>query len=219
MTQQPSPARPPRLAAWLVDLLASREQAECILGDLREEFSYLASSRGIANARRWYRLQSAKTIAHLAAAALLVRPLWLAVALLLGFLLSLFSAGLPEQLIVALLRTQRPYSNRHYEAYVWLLAYGIPMVSITRSLLIGCVVALLARGREMVATIALSLLRAATIVWLLFLFFGRTPPTRPVIPFLAPFLFSRALDLIGIVIGGVIVGRVRSASASRLAAT
>jgi hypothetical protein len=102
---------------------------------------------------------------------------------------------------------------------VWLLAYGIPMVSITRSLLIGCVVALLARGREMVATIALSLLRAATIVWLLFLFFGRTPPTRPVIPFLAPFLFSRALDLIGIVIGGVIVGRVRSASASRLAAT
>ena len=78
MTQQPSPARPPRLAAWLVDLLASREQAECILGDLREEFSYLASSRGIANARRWYRLQSAKTIAHLAAAALLVRPLWLA---------------------------------------------------------------------------------------------------------------------------------------------
>ena len=218
MMQQPSPARPSRLAAWLVDLFASGEQAECILGDLSEEFSDLASRSGIANARRWYWLQSAKTIAHLAGAALHDASPWPAVALLLGFLLSLFSAGLPEQLIVALLRTQRPYSNRHYEAYVWLLAYGIPMVSITQSLLIGCIVALLARGREMFATLALSLLRAVTMVWLLFILFGRTPPTRPAMPFLAPFLFSRALDLIGIVVGGVMVRKARSASASRLAA-
>jgi hypothetical protein len=71
----------------------------------------------------------------------------------------------------------------------------------------------------MVAAIALSLLRAAPIAWLLFIFFGRTPLARPVIPFLGPFLFSRALDLIGIVIGGVIVRKARSASASRVAAT
>jgi hypothetical protein len=218
MTQQPSPARPPRLAAWLVDLFASREQAESILGDLSEEFSDLASRSGVANARRWYRLQSAKTIAHLAGAAFHATPPCLAVALFLGFLLSWFSAGLPAQLIIALLRTQRPYSSRHYEAYVWLLAYGIPIVSITQSLLIGCVVALLARGREMVAAIALSLLRAAPLAWLLFIFFGRTPLARPVIPFLGPFLFSRALDLIGIVVGGVIVRKARSASTSRLAA-
>jgi hypothetical protein len=218
MTQQPSPARPPRLAAWLVDLFASREQAESILGDLSEEFSDLASRSGIANARRWYRLQSAKTIAHLAGAASRATPPWLAVALFLGFLLSWFSAGLPAKLIIELLRTQRPYSSRHYEVYVWLLAYGIPIVSITQSLLIGCVVALLARGREMVAAIALGLLRAAPIAWLLFIFFGRTSLARPVIPFLGPFLFSRALDLIGIVVGGVIVRKARSASASRLAA-
>jgi hypothetical protein len=218
MTPQPSPARPPRLAAWLVDLFASREQAESILGDLSEEFSDLATRSGIANARRWYRLQSAKTIAHLAGAAFHTATPWPVVALFLGLLLSRFSAGLPEHLIVALLRTQRPYSSRHYEAYVWLLAYGIPIISITQSLLIGCVVALLARGREMVATMALSLLSAATIAWLLFIFFGRTPPTRPVIPFLAPFLFSRALELIGIVAGGVIVRKARSASARRLAA-
>jgi hypothetical protein len=218
MTQPPSPARPPRLAAWLVDLFASREQAESILGDLSEEFSDLASGSGIANARRWYRLQSAKTVAHLAGAALLVRPLWPAAALLLGFWLSWFSAGLPAKLIIALLRTQRPYSSRHYEAYVWLLAYGIPMVSITQSLLIGCVVALLARGREMVAAIAVSLLRVGPIAWLLFIFFDRTPLARPVIPFLGPFLFSRALDLIGIVMGGAIVRKARSASASRFAA-
>jgi hypothetical protein len=218
MTQQPSRPRPPRLAAWLVDLFASAEQAEPILGDLSEEFSDLALCSGTAHARRWYRRQSAKTIAHLAGATLHVAPLWPAVALLLGLLLSRFSAGLPEQLIVALLRTQRPYSNRHYDAYVWLLTYGIPFVSIAQSLLIGCVVAVLARGREMVAIMALSILRAATIAWVLFIVFGHAPPTRPVIPFLAPFLFSRALDLIGIVIAGVIVRKARSASARRLAA-
>jgi hypothetical protein len=219
MTQQPSRPRPPRLAAWLVDLFASREQAEAILGDLSEEFSDLASRRGIAHARRWYRRQSAKTIVHLAGAALHGVPPWPAVAILLGFLLSRYSRGLPEQLIVALLRTQRPYSNRHYEAYVWLLSYGIPIVAITQSLLIGCVVAVLARGREMVATMTLSLLHAATTAWVLFILFGHTPPQRPVIPFLAPFLFRRALDLMGMVIAGVMVRKARSASARRLAAT
>lgn len=219
MTLPPSLLRPPRLAAWLVDLFASREQAESILGDLHEEFSDLASRSGIVHARRWYRRQSATTIVHLAGAALHVSPLWPAVALLLGFLLSRFSAGLPEQLIVALLRTQRPYSNRHYEIYVWLLTYGIPIVSVTQALLIGCAVAVLARGREMVATMTLGLLRAATIAWVLFILFGHAPHIRPVIPFLAPFLFTRALELLAIVIGGVIVRKARSASTRRLAVT
>jgi hypothetical protein len=219
MTQQSSPARPPRHASWLVELFASAEQAESIRGDLSEEFSHLASRSGIDHARRWYWRQTAKSIAHLAGAAFRVAPLWLAAVVFLGFTFSLFGAGLPGQFIVALLRTQRPYSNRHYEAYVWILTYGIPIVSITQSLLIGCVVALLARGREMVATIAVSLLRAVPAAWLLFVCFGREPLARPVIPFLGPFLFSRALDLIGIVTAGVMVRKARSAWAHRLAAT
>ena len=212
-------AHPPRIASWLVELFASAEQAESILGDLSEEFSDLASRSGIDHACRWYWRQSAKTIAHLAGAAFRVAPLWLAAVVFLGFTFSLFGAALPEQFIVALLRTQRPYSNRHYEAYVWLLTYGIPIVRFTQSLLIGCIVAVLAKGREMVATMTVSVLRAAMIASLLFIFFGHTPPARPVIPFLAPFLFSRALDLIGIVTAGVIVRKARSASARRLAAT
>jgi hypothetical protein len=219
MTQQPCPARPPRIASWLVELFASAEQAESILGDLSEEFSQLASRSGIDHARRWYWRQTAKSIAHLAGAAFRVAPLWLAAVVFLGFTFSLFGAGLPGQFIVALLRTQRPYSNRHYEAYVWILTYGIPIVSITQSLLIGCVVALLARGREMVATIAVSLLRAVPAAWLLFICLGREPLVRPVIPFLGPFLFSRALDLIGIVTAGVMVRKARSAWTHRLAAT
>jgi hypothetical protein len=39
MTRAAQRTHPPRLAAWLVDLLASAEQAESILGDLHQEFS------------------------------------------------------------------------------------------------------------------------------------------------------------------------------------
>ena len=39
MTRAAQRTHPSRLAAWLVDLLASAEQAESILGDLHEEFS------------------------------------------------------------------------------------------------------------------------------------------------------------------------------------
>jgi hypothetical protein len=59
--------RPPRLAAWLVELFTSVEQAECILGDLAEEFSDLASRSGAVHARRWYWRQSLKTITPIAA--------------------------------------------------------------------------------------------------------------------------------------------------------
>ncbi len=45
-------AHPPRIASWLVELFASAEQAESILGDLSEEFSDLASRSGIDHACR-----------------------------------------------------------------------------------------------------------------------------------------------------------------------
>src|SRR5215813_3365658 len=58
---QASPCRhPPRLATWLVDLFASAEQAESILGDLAEEFSDIASTSGVLSARRWYWRESPK---------------------------------------------------------------------------------------------------------------------------------------------------------------
>lgn len=56
--------RPPRIAAWLVELFVSVEQAESILGDLHEEFSDVASKSGVVAARRWYWRQSINTLAH-----------------------------------------------------------------------------------------------------------------------------------------------------------
>jgi hypothetical protein len=62
MISQPSPVRPPPLAAWLVDLFIPGKHAESIPGDLLEEFSEIASRSALTYARRWYWRQSIKTI-------------------------------------------------------------------------------------------------------------------------------------------------------------
>lgn len=49
MTRADLHLRPARLAAWLVELFASAEQAESILGDLHEEFSDVASKSGMVD--------------------------------------------------------------------------------------------------------------------------------------------------------------------------
>src|SRR5207247_2376212 len=58
-------AAPPRIAEWLVSLVATPEQTATILGDLLEEFSAIASRTSAAHARHWYWRQSIRTIAHL----------------------------------------------------------------------------------------------------------------------------------------------------------
>lgn len=209
--------RPPRLAAYFVDLFSPANHAESILGDLSEEFSDLTASSSVAHARQWYWHQSAKTLAHLAGAAFRVTPWWFAAVVLLGFSFSWFGRDLPEQFIVALLRTQRPYSNRHVDAYFWLLTYGFSIARILESLLVGAFVAVLAKGREMVVVLTLATLRGVSFMWLVFLINVRTPyPPTPHALF-RRLLFWRALDLIGIVVAGVLVRKVRSISPSSLA--
>lgn len=48
------PARPPRLAAWLLARVLPRADAEYALGDLDEDFHALADDAGPTTARRWY---------------------------------------------------------------------------------------------------------------------------------------------------------------------
>lgn len=219
ISEAPRP-QPPRLAACFVDLFCPADQAESILGDLIEEFSDLAASSDPAFARRWYWRQSVRTIAHVAGAAFRVAPWWLASALLMGFFLSWFGAGWPEEFIVALLRAQRPYSNRHYEAYMWLLTDGVSIVRALQPFLIGCLVATLANGREMVAATTLTLLRSASIAAPFFLVLLHKAPYRPTLHAkLSLCLVCRALDLIAIILAGVIVRKTRSASARPLTAT
>jgi hypothetical protein len=215
MTQLPHSSRPPRLAAYLVELFACTEQSESVLGDLHEEFLDLASGSGVVTARRWYWRQSAKTIFHLVGAAFRTAPLSLAGVVLLGFLLERFSFGFPERLMVLVLRTQRPYSNLHYGFYAWLVTYGIPLVAIIQTILVGCITAALAKGREMVATIVLTFLSAAPLGLLLLNTGGPWSPFA----YSWPFVIMELVNLLWIIPGGVIVREIRSALARRVSRT
>jgi hypothetical protein len=141
--------QPPRIAAWLVNLFTPSEEAESIPGDLLEEFSLLASNSGASVARSWYWRQTAKTIAHLAAAGFRVAPVSTIAVIVGGFLLRHFVSLLPERVIFSVLHR---YTG------------GIAMGHVIASMFVGCVVAWLAKGREMVATVTLGLVLCAMTV-------------------------------------------------------
>ena len=203
--------RPPLIAAWLVDLIVPREHAESISGDFHEEFLDLASKSGPAFARRWYWRQTAKTIAHLVGAEFRAAPWTIAGTILMGYALRWLGSGLPEKVVVALLRTQRPYSSAHVDAYMLFLTWGILIGPLIQSMLIGCIVAIAAKRREMVATTTLCLIFGASTASRLLFWAGPLPENA----YLLPFLIRQVSSSIVIVLGGVIVRESRSAMARR----
>ena len=162
MTSQPLSVQPPRLAFWLVDLFTVPNDAEAIMGDLLEEFSYVASKSGVAYARCWYWRQALKTIAHLIYSAYRIAPWSTASAVVVGFLLPRFVTGFlgfPERAIFAVLEKYQ-VPDRHFNTYVFFATTGMDIGFLIVFLFVGCVVALAAKGREMAAAITLSLISA-----------------------------------------------------------
>jgi len=203
MTSRANFARPPRIALWLVRLFAPAKEAESILGDLLEEYSQVASSSGVAVARRWYRQQAVMTIAHLMGSGFRLAP-WSTTAIVIGgFFLNRVVSGLPEVAIFAVLHRYRVF-DRHLRAYLFFATDGIAMGHVIMSLFVGCVVALAAKGREMIATMTLTLVfcaltAAAVLVWV--------ATGQSLTPWMLPWY---AADWLAIVIGGAIVRTARS---------
>ena len=214
--------RPPRLAAWLVSLFGSSEQAESILGDLAEEFSDIASKSRVSSAHGWYWRQSLKTIAHLAASSFRTAPWSLVGVVFLGLLLRRFDFQfqLPEWIMVTSLRAQRPYSNLHYGFYVWQINYVAPIACVLISLPIGCFVAVLAKGREVVAAFTLIVASALPFVWLMIFVYKHSPDREPALAAAQFhfFVFRWTLDVIGILVASVLVRKLRLVSSRPLAA-
>lgn len=154
MKSQPQFAQPPRAATWFVNLYVPVEDGESVAGDLHEEFSQLALKSGVAVARRWYWEQSFKTVAHLFANGFRSAPWSMAVTVIAGFLLLQFVHSLPDKLLGVLTDKYLMYWSAHFQAYLWLLN-GLRIEHLVGSLLTGCVVGLVAKGREMVATTTL----------------------------------------------------------------
>ena len=204
MTSAADFVQPPRLASWLLNLFTATDGEESILGDLLEEFSLLVSKSGVAFARRWYRRQAAKTIVHLFGTAFRVAPWSTTAAVLGGLLLYRFASGLPDKLLSAVTDKYLFYWSAHFQAYLWVLKGMLPAYLILR-MFVGCMVALVAKGREMVATMTLALvpfaLIAAASVWV---------ATHGVMG-VAWMLWSYA-DPCAVVLGGAIVRMLRSAA-------
>jgi hypothetical protein len=153
--------RPPRMAAWLVDLFAPSEQVESITGDLLEEFSDLESKLGAASARRWYWRQSTKTISRFIVAGFRVAPWSIAGAVVGGFLLRLLGSAWPERAMEAVFDRYPVYAHHHWHLYLFCMTNTMLIGSLLESVLIGCLVAVATKGREMVATMMLTVLLAA----------------------------------------------------------
>jgi len=206
MTPKADFIQPPRLAAWLVKLFASGEE-ESILGDLTEEYSDLALNSGLVFARHWYWRQAVKTIAHLSGNGFRGAPWSTAAAVIGGVVLHRFVSGLPDKILSAATDRYLAFWSTHFKAYVFLLN-GMPIEHIIGSIFVGCVVALAAKGREMIATMTLALvfctLIFAAMVWV---------ATHRGVD-VAWMLWSSA-DPIAIVVGGAIVRTQRLAATTR----
>ncbi len=160
---QPPSIQPPCIAAWLIGLFTSDREAESIPGYLLEEFSHLVSKAGVAVARRWYWRQTTRTIAHLAGAAFYSAPWLMAAVVVGGFWLHGFVSGLPDKALALVTDRYLMFWSSHFQAYLWVLN-GMGIAHVMGSLLVGCIVALVAKGREMVATVTLALVYCALIV-------------------------------------------------------
>ena len=205
MTSQAYFPQPPRIATWLVNLFAPAEEASSILGDLVEEYSRLASKSGVGVARNWYWRQALKSIVHLAGSGFRAAPWSSTASVVGGFLLLRFVSGLPEWAIFAVLQRYRVYDH-HFSTYVFFATDGIAIGHVIASMFVGCIVALAAKGREMFATLMLSLVLGVLggVAILVAVSWG-----RPLFPWMVPWYFA---DWFAIVIGGAIVRTRRSAA-------
>jgi hypothetical protein len=164
MMSQADFVQPPRIATWLVDLFTADEQAESIQGDLLEEFSHLSSKSGVPFARRWYWRQTVKTVSQLMVVGFRTAPWSTTAAIVGGFFLRRFVSGLPERAIFAVLHRYQVYDH-HFNTYLFFASSGIDIGHVIVFMFVGCMVALAAKGREMVSTMALGLVFSAMAVF------------------------------------------------------
>jgi hypothetical protein len=209
MTFQFHSNRPPRLAELAVNLFAPAEQAESILGDLHEEFLQVSSRSGREISRRWYWRQTLRTTVHLTGSAFRCAP-WSTVAVIIGgFLLLRIAHRLPSLVLDVVTDRYLMYWSNHFHAYLWVLK-GLWIEYLMGSLFTGCVIALVAKRREIVATMTLALILCAMAV---------VGTVRAVaITGDASYLWSllwQFPDPFAIVVGGVIVRMHRSAAGTR----
>ncbi len=145
-------------------MFAHTDEAESILGDLLEEFSLLASKSGVPYARNWYWRQTIKTLPRLAGLGFRAAPWMTGTAVAGGFLLRKLVGPLVGSATFAMLERYQVFFEHHFSAYLFFASTGLDIEHLITFLLIGFLVALVAREREMVATTMLALIFVAMAV-------------------------------------------------------
>ncbi len=217
MSSQRDVVQPSRIAVWSITLFTPAGEAESILGDLLEEFSHLASKSGVAFARCWYWRQTVKTIAHLVGAGFRTAPWTIAAAVVGGFLLRWFVSRLSDPAIKGAIES---LLDRHWvyghdpHAYVFWLTSSMLIVRLIANTLVGGFVAVVAKGREMTATMTLGLVGDVLAIHASLLTVAKTGDHGVLWTLPHTFAFS-----IAIVVAGAIVRTRRSGTTTRPSAT
>jgi hypothetical protein len=161
MRFEDSAARPPCLAIWLVTLFGPAEQGQAALGDLLEEFSLLRPKLGVPAAKRWFWRQTLRTIAYLVGRELRISPLTIAAVAIAGFMLRWYVSRLSNPTVTtaidAVLQHYRVYDLDPHVYIFWTIHLMYAERFLVNAL-VGIIVGLVAKDREMAATISLALL-------------------------------------------------------------
>ena len=217
MSSQTDSVQPSRTAVWLVTLFSPAADEESIPGDLFEEFSHLASEKGIAYARRWYWRQTVRSIPYLFAAGFRTAP-WTITAIVTGafllrWLVSVSSNPTINGAIDSVLSKYRIYEHDP-QAYVFWLTSSMLTVRLILNALVGALVAVAAKGREMTATMTLGLVGIVLATHATVLTVAKTGDYGVVWTLPHTFAFS-----IAIVVAGAIVRTYRARAATLRAVT
>ena len=204
MTSQQPIIRPPSLAVWLISQFVYDEK-ETLQGDLYEEFSQLALKSGLASARRWYWRQTRKSILHLFWNSLRFAQWSTPATVVAGFLVAQFIYPLPEKAIFAVVDRYQLF-ERHFNLYVLLATKGIALAHVIASMIVGCVTAWIAKGKEMIVTTALVLVLFVMAVTA-FIWMGTN--NAPINWEMLPWYVA---DWLAILVGGVMIRTYRLAS-------
>jgi hypothetical protein len=210
MSSLSKPDRTPRLGAWLLGLFFTREESNCIVGDLSEEYFQHAAQTGRSAARRWYWRQIFKSLPHLIGAAFRTSPWKIAAAAALGFEFRRLIARLPERAIFALIEQTRLYEH-HFKAYEFFASTGIDIAHLISFVVVGSVVAFIARRSEIPPAIALGLVYVGMAIFASVVYVTRTHHFEYL-----PRLLWTFSDAFAIVVGAIAVRMLRS-NPSRLA--
>ena len=163
MFPRPKLDQPPQSAAWLLGLFAAGDKRDLIIGDLSEEYFQRTSLSGRAPARRWYWRQILKSLPHLVGSAFRTAPWTTVFAVVAGFEFRRLIGPRMEPAIFALIDRWQIYEH-HYGTYRFLASTGLDIGHLMTYLLVGALVAFIARRSEMAPAVALGLIYAGMTV-------------------------------------------------------